>query len=254
MPDAYDRLLGPSVFEPFAEDLARRAAARSPERVLELAAGTGLVTRRLLAAAPSAEIIATDLNNGMVEFGRQRAPGAAWRQADAMNLPFGPAEFDLVVCQFGVMFFPDKAGAFAQARGVLRPGGALLFNTWGELDMHDFDSAVTAGLARVFPDDPPRFLRAVPHGYADVDAVIADLAEGGFEGTVESVTLVGRATAADVAEGFCTGTPVRAEIEARGGDIAATTAALVKEVEARLGRGMVNGRMTAFVVEAAPIV
>lgn len=115
MPEAYERWLGPTVFRPFAVDLAGRVAARRPGRVLELAAGTGVLTRELLAADPHCDLTATDLNSAMVEFGRRRAPAALWRQADATDLPFDAGRFDAVVCQFGVMFFPDKPAAFAEA-------------------------------------------------------------------------------------------------------------------------------------------
>src|SRR5437773_11374095 len=118
MPAAYDRFLAPAVFRPFAADLARRAAAQQPRRVLEVAAGTGVLTAELLAALPDAHVTATDLNEPMVRYGAGQAPGADWQQADAQALPFDDEQFDLVACQFGVMFFPDKPGAFAEIRRV----------------------------------------------------------------------------------------------------------------------------------------
>ncbi|MEA2843826.1 MAG: hypothetical protein QOJ69_1497 [Actinomycetota bacterium] len=251
MPEAYDRWLAPAVFRPFAADIARRVAGHAPHRVLELAAGTGVLTRELVAAVAFAEVTATDLNDAMVDFGRRHVPGAVWRQADAMDLPLDDAEYDVVVCQFGAMFFPDKPAAFAEARRVLRPAGTLLVSTWATLDTHEFQSALVAGLGRAFPDDPPTFMASVPHGYADVQIVVADLRAGGFDRvTVESVTLEGQAqSAADVAAGYCAGTPVRAEIEARG-NLAVTTAFVAGQMEARLGTGEVRGRMTAHVFEA----
>ncbi len=253
MPEAYERWLGPTLFQPFAVDLARRVAARRPVRVLELAAGTGVLTREILAALPGCELTATDLNPAMVEFGRRRAPAATWRQADALDIPFDAGRFDVVVCQFGVMFFPDKPAGFAEARRVLAPDGTLVVNTWAELARHDFDAAVVAALEQRFPDDPPVFLSGVPHGYADVDAVVADVEAGGLEClTVETLTLEGRAASiADIATGFCTGTPVRAEIEARD-DLSAATAGLTETMLARFGPGPVTGRMAAHVIEARP--
>ncbi|MER5733117.1 class I SAM-dependent methyltransferase [Streptomyces sp. NPDC002138] len=252
MPEAYERYLVPVLFRPFAVDLAARAAALRPRRVLELAAGTGALTSELLAAAPSAEVTATDLNDAMVGFGSSRAPGAVWRQADAQRLPFPDGGFDLVVCQFGVMFFPDRVAAFTDVRRVLAPGGRFLFSTWGPIAAHAFDAAVQAGLERAFPDDPPRFLPAVPHGYADPAAVAADLTAAGF--TVEEqyeLTLEGRAaSAADVATGFLTGSPVRAAFEERGGG-AAERSVVIAETTARLGPGPVTGPMTAYVFTGA---
>ena len=251
MPDAYERWLVPTVFRPFAIDLARRAAALELGRILELGAGTGVLTRELLVAMPSATVTATDLNDAMVDLGRGLAPSAHWRPADAMDLPFGNGEFDLVVCQFGVMFFPDKRAAFAEARRVLAPGGVLLFNTWAALDTHDFQAALVAGLEVAFPDDPPTFMVSLPHGYADVDVVLGDLRASGFDSVdVESVTIDGAAASAeDLARGYSTGTPLRAGIESRG-DLDATTAIVARAMEARLGSGPVSGRMIAHVFQA----
>lgn len=250
MPEAYDRHLGPVLFTPFAKDLADRLAAFSPNRVLELAAGTGLVTRELLRATPGAEVVATDLNPAMVDYGARHVPTATWRQADAQSLPFPDASFDLVVCQFGIMFFPDKPAAVAEARRVLVPGGRLMFNTWDTLRTHLFGATVTDCLRTAFEADPPTFLADVPHGYADSTRITADLAAGGLAcDSFDTITLTGTGEAADVALGFCTGTPVRAEIEARG-DVAATTALIQSDMRARLGDGPVTGTMTAHVVVA----
>jgi ubiquinone/menaquinone biosynthesis C-methylase UbiE len=248
MPTAYEQYLVPVVFRPFAEDLAARAAGLHPRRVLELAAGTGVLTSELIAAAPSAEVTATDLNEAMVAFGSARSPGAAWRQADAQRLPFRDGGFDLVVCQFGVMFFPDRVAAFTEVRRVLAPGGGFLFNTWGPLGTHAFGAALQDGLERAFPVDPPQFLPTVPHGYADPAVVVADLTAAGFAVEEEQeLTLEGRAaSAADVATGFLAGTPVRAAVEERGGGPAAR-ATVIEEMTARLGPGPVTAQMTAYV-------
>ncbi|WP_354380560.1 class I SAM-dependent methyltransferase [Streptomyces sp. PvR034] len=252
MPQAYERYLVPVLFRPFAADLAARAAALRPRRILELAAGTGVLTSDLLAAAPSAEVTATDLNEAMVGFGSSRAPGARWRQADAQRLPFPDGGFDLVVCQFGVMFFPDRVAAFTEVRRVLAPGGHFLFNTWGPIAAHAFDAAVQAGLERAFPQDPPRFLPTVPHGYADPAVVAADLVAAGFAVEEErELTLAGRAASApDVATGFLTGTPVRGAFEERGGG-AEARAVIIAETTARLGPGPVVAPMTAYVFTGA---
>ncbi|MFE9370555.1 class I SAM-dependent methyltransferase [Streptomyces sp. NPDC006711] len=252
MSAAYDQYLVPVVFRPFAEDLTARAAALHPERILELAAGTGVLTLDLLAAAPSAEVTATDLNDAMVALGSARAPGAVWRQADAQRLPFPDGSFDLVVCQFGVMFFPDRVAAFAEVRRVLVPGGRFLFNTWGPFHTHAFEVALQAGLERAFPAGPPRFIPTVPHGYADPAVVAADLAAAGF--TVEheeELTLQGRAPSiADLATGYLTGTPVRVAVE-QSGDEQTVHATVIEEMTARLGPGPVTAPMTAYVFRAA---
>ena len=251
MAEVYDRCLGPSVFHPFAVDVARRCAGLAPRRLLEVAAGSGIVTRELVGAVPGAALTATDLNPAMVRWGAGAVPQARWAVADAQRLPFRDGRFDLVACQFGVMFFPDRPAAFAQAHRVLAPGGRLVFTTWDTLDTHGFERAVMEGVRRAFPDDPPLFLVRVPHGYHDLDRVVADVRAGGFDVVeVATVTVTGHArSAADIAVGYCTGTPLRAGIASRG-DLAATTALVEEAVVAQLGTGPIAAEMTAHVVEA----
>src|SRR5213592_3767035 len=170
IPKLYDTYLVPLIFEPYAPDLANRLRSRSLSRVLEIAAGTGVVTRALAAVLPeSVTIVATDLNQAMLDqaaaVGTKRA--VEWRQADAMRLPFGDATFDAVVCQFGVMFFPERSKAFSEARRVLRPGGVFLFNVWDRIEENEFADTVTTAVGSLFPTDPPRFLARTPHGYHD---------------------------------------------------------------------------------------
>jgi SAM-dependent methyltransferase len=219
--------------------------------VLEIAAGTGVLTRAMTASLPGARVTATDLNVAMVDVGSAQVPAATWRQADAMQLPFSDASVDLVACQFGVMFFPDRPAAYAEVARVLRPGGHFLFNCWGPLATHVVEATVTAALAEIFPDDPPSFLARVPHGYHAEDRVAADLTTAGFGGVhVETVELdcTGRG-ASDFARGYCRGTPLRAEIESRG-DLEATTRAVATALERRFGSGPVVARMAALVVSA----
>jgi SAM-dependent methyltransferase len=254
MPEVYDRHLGAAVFRPFARDLARRAALLGPSRVLEIAAGTGVLTAELLAASPGAQVTATDLNPAMVEAGAQRVPQARWQPADASDLPFPDGAFDLVVCQFGVMFLPDKPRAYREFARVLAPGGHVLVNTWDRIETHGFDRVVVEALERVFPGDVPPFLAKVPHGYADPEIVRGHLQEAGYQvDLVETVMLEGHAaSAADVATGFCTGTPLRGEILARS-DLDATTSTMRTEMTALLGDGPVSARMSAHVVLALPV-
>src|SRR3954454_17973763 len=251
MSAAYDEHLVPAAFQPYADDLAARVARHKPRVVLELAAGTGALTQALLANLPGLQITATDLNVAMVDVGSAHVPAATWRRAAAMHLPFDDTSFDLVACQFGVMFFPDRPAAYAEVARVLRAGGHFLFNCWGTLETHDVESAVIAALAEAFPDDPPSFLARVPHGYHDAALVSADVASAGFSDVqIETVELVctGK-SAADLARGYCRGTPLRGEIEARG-DLEATTDAVARALESRFGAALVVGRMSALVVSA----
>ncbi|HET7312703.1 MAG TPA: class I SAM-dependent methyltransferase [Mycobacteriales bacterium] len=250
MPDAYDRWLVDAVFRPFALDLAERVAPLSARTVLELAAGTGVLTRELVRSG-DADVVATDLNPPMVRQGAANVPEATWLPADAMRLPFGAGRFDLVVCQFGVMFLPAKPKGFGQAHRVLAPGGTFLFNTWGPIAEHDLETAVTAGLGALFPDDPPTFLATTPHGYSDPERVVADVRAGGFAHVdLTTVFLEGRAASArDLASGYCFGTPLRAAIQQRG-DLETAREALTRHLEAEFGSGPLSWRMSAHVVQA----
>src|SRR4029453_10632477 len=170
IPRLYEAYLVPLIFEPYAADLVNRLAPISPSRVLEIAAGTGVVTRNLASVLPeSVSIVATDLNQSMLDLaatiGTKRH--VEWRQADSMQLPFPDGSFDAVVCQFGVMFFPDKVKAFSEARRVLMPGGVFMFNVWDRISENEFADTVTTALESLFPDDPPRFLTRTPYGYYD---------------------------------------------------------------------------------------
>ncbi|MDV9171480.1 class I SAM-dependent methyltransferase [Streptomyces sp. W16] len=251
MPEAYERHLVPVFFHPFAIDLAARAAALRPRTVLELAAGTGALTSALLTAVPTASVVATDLNEAMVTAGSAREPGAEWRQADAQDLPFEDGSFDLVVCQFGVMFFPDRPAAYAEVRRVLTPQGRFLFNSWGPLASHGFGAAFQTALEQSMPDGAPPFLKDVPHGYSDPAVVTADLTAAGLTlAGAEEVTLEGVAeSAASVATGFLTGTPVSAAVQARE-DAKALQAAVTQKMTDQLGTGPVTAPMTATIYTA----
>jgi SAM-dependent methyltransferase len=251
----YETSLVPLIFEPYAVDIAKRVASAAPAGVLEVAAGTGVVTRALAATLPGdVPIIATDLNQAMLDEGSSRgtARPVQWRQADAMQLPFGDGAFDAVVCQFGVMFFPDKVRAFSEARRVLRPGGVFVFNAWDRIEENEFADTVTTTLEGVFPHDPPRFLARTPHGYHDTATIARDLAASGFlrPPAIERVTARSRADSPrDPAIAYCQGTPLRSEIEARNpsGLLDATNAAAVA-ITRRFGNGTVNGKIQAHVV------
>lgn len=251
MPEVYDRCLGLATFAPYAADLALRAMELPHARVLELAAGTGIVTAGLVEALPEAEIVATDLNQAMVSYAASRTPGPTWEVADAQELRYADGAFDLVVCQFGVMFLPDRVGAYRGVRRVLAPGGSFLFNTWDTLETHQVEGAVIDSLAELIPDDPPDFLRRIPHGYADPDRIRADVQAAGLTvADLERVELVGRAPSAKVlAEGYCLGTPLRFEIQERA-ELADIVPRLTKALTRRLGDGLVEGSMSAYVVRA----
>jgi SAM-dependent methyltransferase len=255
IPSLYDTYLVPLIFEPYAADLARRLSATGASRVLEIAAGTGVVTRALAAATPAhVSIVATDLNQAMLDHAATMpmARACAWRQADAQKLPFPDGAFDAVVCQFGVMFFPDKAGAFAEARRVLAPGGLFIFNVWDRIEENEFADVVTSAVGTLFPDDPPRFLARTPHGYHDGRVIGRALAAGRFTAAPEITAIDARSRAPSPrhpAIAYCQGTPLRNEIEARdAARVDEATDVAAAAVADRFGRGPVDGKIRAYVI------
>ena len=257
IPENYDRYLVPLIFESYARDISQRAAALSPKAVLETAAGSGVVTRALAPnLPPDARYVATDLNQPMLDYAatrQDRDDRIAWRKADAQALPFEDAAFDLVCCQFGVMFFPDRPSAYREARRVLKPGGRLLFNAWDRIEDNVFADDVTNALAEFFPGDPPRFLARTPHGYHDTALIRSDLAKAGFSNvTIETRAEESRAPSPRLpAVAYCQGTPRRNEIEARGADkLESATEHAASAIARKHGNGEVAARIQAHIVLA----
>jgi ubiquinone/menaquinone biosynthesis C-methylase UbiE len=257
IPSLYDRYLGPLIFEPYAQDLANRMSVLKAVRVLETAAGTGIVTRALMRLLPpSVSVVATDLNQPMLDHAAKQISSSrvSWQKVDAQALPFPDAAFDAVVCQFGVMFFPDKQKAYREARRVLKPGGHFIFNVWDRIEHNEFADLVTTAVAEMFAGDPPRFLARTPHGYHDKQAVIAEVKSAGF-GDVAAETVTRRSVAPscrDPAVGFCQGTPLRNEIEARDANrLVEATEAAASKISARFGNGPVDGMIQAHVITAS---
>lgn len=255
IPKLYEKYLVPMIFAPYATNLVNRLASRSVGRVLEIAAGTGVVTRDLASVLPeSVSIVATDLNKPMLDLASEigtRRP-VEWRQADAMQLPFPNDTFDAVVCQFGVMFFREKSRAFSEARRVLGSGGVFIFNVWDRIEENEFADAATTALESLFPEDPPRFMARTPHGYYDRSTIERDLENGGFTASPQFSTVTARSRAESSrvpAIAYCQGTPLRNEIEARDASRLGEATDLVAEAIARrFGRGAVDGKIQAHII------
>lgn len=257
IPENYDRHMVPLIFEAYAVETARRAASFSPAAVLETAAGTGAVTRALAPKlSPDASYIVTDLNQPMLDYAASRQGADSritWRQADALKLPFDDAAFDLVCCQFGAMFFPDRPAAYREAKRVLKPGGRFLFSVWDRIEENIFADDVTNALATIFPHDPPRFLARTPHGYHDKDLIRGDLAAAGFSDVaIDTRAEQSRASSPRVpAVAYCQGTLLRNEIEVReAGSLASATDYAEAAIADRHGRGAVAAKIQAHIIVA----
>jgi ubiquinone/menaquinone biosynthesis C-methylase UbiE len=257
IPENYDRYLVPLIFESYAQDISQRVAALAPMAVLETAAGSGVVTRALAPILPpDASYVATDLNQPMLDYAEAKQGADSrihWQKADAQALPFDDAAFDLVCCQFGVMFFPDRPSGYREARRVLKPDGYFLFNVWDRIEENVFADDVTNALAAFFPSDPPRFLARTPHGYHDTALIRSDLAKAGFT-DVAIATREAQSRAASPrhpALAYCQGTPLRNEIEARGsGRLEAATDHAASAIARRHGSGEVSAKIQAHVILA----
>jgi SAM-dependent methyltransferase len=169
-----------------------------------------------------------------------------------MQLPFADGEFDAVVCQFGVMFFPDKPRAHAEVHRALSAGGRYIFSVWDRLQENELAEIATSALAEVFPNDPPRFLARTPYGYHDVATIKRDLAAGGFTAPPEIVSLLAHSQAKsneDGAVAFCQGTPLRAEIEAGGPSrLGEATSVVAEAIAQKFGSGPIDAKMQAHIV------
>jgi len=257
IPTSYDTLMVPLIFEGYAVDMAERIEAFSPGSVLETAAGSGVVTRLLAPKLRAdARYVVTDLNQPMLDYAATRQgldSRIEWRQADALELPFGDAVFDVVCCQFGAMFFPNRVAGYAEARRVLKQGGRFVFSVWDRIEENVFADEVTNAVASVFPHDPPRFLARTPHGYHDIALIREELGRAGFAdiGIETHVKSSGASSARVAATAFCLGTPLHHEIELR--DASLLQLAIDRATEAiasRHGGGSVVGKIQAHAVVA----
>jgi ubiquinone/menaquinone biosynthesis C-methylase UbiE len=257
IPAAYDRYLGPMLFEPYADDLAARVTAAPVTALLETACGTGVLTERLRRALPpKATLTATDLNEPMIAHARTRVPGPGitWQPANAQDLPFPDAAFDAVACQFGIMFVPDKARAFTEARRVLRRGGRYAFNVWLSRAENSFGRIAHETIARFFTSDPPTFYE-VPFGFHDEPLIRGMLTAAHFEvATCERVAREVRSPSAeDAARGLVWGNPVQDIDERATAPAEEIIAAVASELAAEGGAAPLRLPTRALVIVARAV-
>lgn len=266
IPQTYHTHLGPLLFEPYARDLASRLAALRPTRILELAAGTGIVTREIVKElAPNASLLVTDLSPAMLEVAKHTVGGTAttgsapnaqrvtFQPVDACSLPFADASFDAVVCQYGVMFFSDKIGATKHARRVLAPGGRYIFNVWDSLEHNPIPKVVHEFLAREFPSNPPPFLAQMPYGWHDRAEIERVTRASGFANvTLETLTFDSVGASADsVAKAWLEGTPLLPALQERGiTNFAPLRRRVAETLASQFGASPCRSTMRAMVVTA----
>ncbi len=256
IPAVYDRYMRPLIFEPYAQDLAQRMGTLRHHTILETAAGTGVVTAALAAKLqPGEKLLATDLNPAMLAVAEAAIHEAAvsFQPADALSLPFESDSFDLVVCQFGIMFFPDKLAGCREAFRVLNKRGTFLFNVWDTLEFNELASVANATIAKMFPDNPSHFMARTPHGYNDVHGIKATLEAAGFTHvTADIVPKRSHAPSArDAAVGYCQGTPMRNEIESRqAGKLEEATDRCEAAFREKFGTGPIDTLIQAIIFTA----
>ena len=255
VPANYERYMVPLLFRPYAELLAERARDFEPKRILETAAGTGVVTAALSSALPEAEIVATDLNQAMVDVAltRVNSPRVSFRQADALELPFDDGSFDLVVCQFGVMFYPDKVRGASEARRVLRDGGRYLFAVWDRIGRNGLSNLANQSLLDAYPENPPQFMTRGPFSYHDTGCIERDLRAAGFtDMSIETVELVSRCRSAEEgARGLVYGSPMGVELQEYGpGALDTVFADLMRTAQRYEGPNGFEAPMSAHVLTA----
>jgi SAM-dependent methyltransferase len=256
IPDFYDRCLGPAWFDAFAEDMAGRLSPRPPGAVLEIACGTGLVTRRLRDRLdPAVRLIATDISKAMLDYARAKLharEGIDWREADAASLPFDDRQFGAVVCSFGIMFVPDKQAALREARRVLKPGGTLLFNVWDRIEENPHAMANAEVLERLFPGDPEMRFRW-PYEMHDAELLKGLLGEAGFRVIRIETKRVqcGAVGARTIAIGHIRGSPRSLLIEKRGASVDEVVELAAAAIAKAGGADPYRGSAQAVVVEAS---
>jgi ubiquinone/menaquinone biosynthesis C-methylase UbiE len=253
VPGNYDRFLGPRIFIDFAHELAARVTGVMPGSVLELAAGTGIVSRVLRDQLPAdCSLVVTDLNGPMLEIARGKFSedeNIRFEAADAQSLDYEDASFDVIACQFGVMFFPDKLLSYQEALRVLKPGGRYIFNVWDDWESNPFAPTAHEVAIKFFPANPPGFYK-VPFGYRDVEVIESAILESGFASVHHEVINLESAipSARDFATGLVFGNPLAEEIRDRGGDPQQIVTEIAHALESRLGDRM---PLQAIVFEAS---
>lgn len=256
IPENYERQFVPMIFAEYAEMLADNVACENGENILEIACGTGAVTRNIAKRMNNgSRTVATDINEAMLEVASNMLGNSKvvdFQLADATVLPFEDEEFDAVVCQFGVMYFPERLTAYRETARVLKPAGKFHFNVWGSLEENHFAQTIDAAARNMYPEDPPKFFE-LPYGYCDISLITDELQRSGFSDVqISECTLTSSVSSArHLAMAFCKGSPLGSEIAARDTySIDEAVDQLETAVRARYGDGPISAPIQAFQISA----
>ena len=252
VPLNYETYLGPLFFEPYAQDLADRLPNNKYGKILELACGTGRVTKYLVQKLrEDGTLVATDLNEAMLSIGREKVadPRIQWSRVDAHELPYDEESIELIVCQFGVMFFQDRPEAFKEAFRVLKSGETFLFNTWDHIRHNTLTEVTRKVMDQIFPNDPAPFLTKGPFSFFDKEQIHQLLADTGFRDiTIDTVRITSTATSVqDCLNGIVDGTPIAAYLQERNTPAEEVKEKVAAALEVYKGNGVLNLPMQAHV-------
>ncbi len=255
IPDHYDQYLGPLFFEPYAIEVSKRIDVSAIEIALELASGTGRLTKHLRKVlSPKAKLVASDISPDMLGVAKEKLKNEniEWQIIDAQNLPFENSSIDLVVCCFGFMFVQDKSKAFTEVYRVLRPGGILLFTTWDKLETIGTSSIYRKIVKTYLPDPLPESYN-LPFSMYDEHVIRELLVKAGFSRiSIEKVTKESVSSSAmDAAEGLTKGGTIYNEIVSRNPAwIEEIKSAVEKELSEKYGKAPMVAPMSAVICEA----
>jgi ubiquinone/menaquinone biosynthesis C-methylase UbiE len=251
--EIYEKYLAPVFFISTSKDLVTHIPG-SPAKILELATGTGQVTRILVERYPDAKIFATDLNPGMLGVAKRivTSENISWDIVNAEEIPYSSDEFDALICQFGIMFFPDKQKALGEAYRVLKPGGTITFNTWDKLESNHICKLADDAVKSVFKVDPPQFYH-VPFSMYDTDEMTKMMQSAGFKNIkIENRKIEGFSDSAENAVlAFTEGNPIAEQIKERDeSKLPVLKAAMLDAFKKEYGNGSFNIPLSEFIVTA----
>ena len=250
--EIYERHMVPAIFGPWAEDLLALATPKPGERVLDVACGTGVVTRLVAQrVGPTGTVVGLDLNPGMLAVARAVPPrhGAQieWREGNVGAIPVADATFDLALCQQGLQFFPDRPAALREIRRVLAPRGRLALSVWRPMQHSSGFEALATALGRLIAPEAAAIMQG-PFALGSADELRTLVTGAGFGDVVvqPAAKTLRFPSPEEFVRRYVAATPLAAVV-AKANDEA--RAALITEVDAAL-KSSVDHDGLAFPIEA----